>query len=177
LAKAAFDQKDYKAAASGFSELLSALSDPDIAGPASRAPLSDLRVLAAGFNDLAARAMTPQPQPRIEVAEPPPQEVPAPRMPRIFDSNDADVVAPVTVRQDIPRFPTAVPTEKTGVLFIVIGETGSVESAIVTEPLDKAFDRMLLAAAKVWTYQPATRNGIAVKYRKRIQLTLPRQAN
>jgi len=176
-AKVAFDQKDYKTAASGFTELLTALSDPDIAGPASRSPLSDLRVLAAGFNDLATRAMAPQPQPE---APAPPREASianTARMPRIYDSNDADVVAPVTVRQDIPRFPMTVLTEKTGVLFIVIGETGSVESVIITEPLDKAYDRMLLAAAKAWSYRPATRNGIAVKYRKRIQLTLPRQTN
>ena len=177
-AKAAFDQKDYKAAASGFTELLTALSDPDIAGPASRSPLSDMRVLAAGFNDLAARALTPQPQ--SEGPAQPAQEASianTARMPRIYDSNDGDVVAPVTVRQDIPRFPMTIPTGKTGVLFIVIGETGSVESAIITEPLDKAYDRMLLAATKAWSYQPATRNGMAVKYRKRIQLTLPRQTN
>ncbi|HEY1308215.1 MAG TPA: energy transducer TonB [Vicinamibacterales bacterium] len=177
-AKAAFDQKDYKTAASGFTELLTALSDPDIAGPASRSPLSDLRVLAAAFNDLAAQATTPQPQSQGPAS--PPREASianTARMPRIYDSNDADVVAPVTVRQDIPRVPITIPTGKTGVLFIVIGETGSVESAIITEPLDKAYDRMLLAAAKVWSYQPATRNGAAVKYRKRIQLTLPRQTN
>ncbi|HKE84665.1 MAG TPA: energy transducer TonB [Vicinamibacterales bacterium] len=179
-AKAAFDQHDYKTAASGFTELLAALSDPDIAGPASRSPLSDLRVLAAGFNDLAAQAMTPPPQPRSDTPAPPPRDASianTARMPRIYDSNDADVVAPVTVRQDIPRFSMTVLSEKTGVLFIVIGETGSVESAIITQPLDTAYDRMLLAAAKAWSYQPATRNGIAVKYRKRIQVTLPRQTN
>jgi hypothetical protein len=39
--------------------MLIALSDPDIAEPASRPPLSDLRVLAAGFNELAIKALTP----------------------------------------------------------------------------------------------------------------------
>jgi hypothetical protein len=61
--------------------------------------------------------------------------------------------------------------------FIVIDEKGREESAMVTEPLDRAYDQMLIAAAKTWAYQPATRAGIAVKYRKRIQLTLPRQTN
>src|SRR5262249_54395964 len=151
-----FDQKDYKAAASGFTELLSALSDPDIAGPASRSPLSDIRVLAAGFNDLAVRALAPQAPPRPDTSATPPlpaaSNVSSARMPRIYDSNDADVVAPVTMRQEIPRFPFTLPTDKTGVLFIVIGETGSVESAIITEPVDKTYDRMLLAAAKTWAY-------------------------
>jgi TonB family protein len=62
-------------------------------------------------------------------------------------------------------------------LFIVVDENGGVESAIITEPLERTYDRMVLAAAKTWTYQPATRSGAPVKYRKRIQLTLPRQAN
>ena len=60
-AKSAFDRSDYKSAAEGFTEMLIALSDPDVAGPASRPPLSDLHVLALGFNDLAVKAMTPQP--------------------------------------------------------------------------------------------------------------------
>jgi hypothetical protein len=52
-----------------------------------------------------------------------------------------------------------------------------VESAIITEPLDRGYDRIVRDAAKTWRYQPATRNGIAVKYRNGIQLTLPRQTN
>ena len=52
-------------------------------------------------------------------------------------------------------------------LFIVIDENGGVESAIITEPLDRMYDAMLLAATKTWTYRPATLNGVAVKYRKR----------
>jgi hypothetical protein len=67
--------------------------------------------------------------------------------------------------------------ERTGVLFIVNDEHGGVESAIITEPLDRTYDQMVLAAARTWTYQPAMRNGAPVKYRKRIQLTLPRQTN
>ena len=62
-------------------------------------------------------------------------------------------------------------------LFIVIGETGAVESAIITEPLDATYDQMVLAAAQTWTYRPAMHNGVAVKYRKRIQMTLQRQTN
>src|SRR5262245_47167315 len=178
-AKGAFERKDYKAAADGFTEVLSALSDPDMAGPASRSPLSDLRVLATGFNDLAARAIKPQPVPQPEVTTPPP-EVPTittARMPKIFDSNDADVVPPVTMKQEIPRSSVPILAEKTGVLFIVIDEMGGVESAIITEPLDRMYDRMLMAATKTWAYRPAMRGGVAVKYRKRIQVTLPRQTN
>ena len=84
---------------------------------------------------------------------------------------------PVTMKQELPRFQRPVRVDRSGVLFIVIDEHGGVESAIITEPLERTFDRMVLAAARAWTYQPAMRNGAPVKYRKRIQLTLPRHAN
>jgi len=58
-AKTAYEKSDYKAAADGFSQVLSALSDPEIAREASRPPLADLRVLSIGFKDLAVRGMTP----------------------------------------------------------------------------------------------------------------------
>jgi TonB family protein len=58
----------------------------------------------------------------------------------------------------------------TGVLFVVIDERGSVESAIITEPLERTYDRMVLAAARTWTYQPAMRNGASVKHRTHARL-------
>ena len=58
-----------------------------------------------------------------------------------------------------------------------LDERGGVESVILTEPLERTYDSLVLAATKTWTYQPALRNGTPVKYRKRIQVTLPRQTN
>jgi hypothetical protein len=186
LAKGAFERGEYKTAADGFTEVLIAFSDPEIEGQVSRPPLSDLRVLAIGFNDLAVRAMTPRAAPRPEVTVPPlpPSDTPRvetlgvdmPRTPAIYDVNDADVVAPVTVRQEMPRFHRPVTADRIGVLFVIIDETGRVESAISTTALDSYYDSMLLQAAKTWRYQPAMRNGVAVKYRKSIRLTLSRQA-
>ena len=54
VAKEAFDRGDLKGASTGFTQMLMALSDPDIAQEAQQRPLSDLRVLATGFNDLAS---------------------------------------------------------------------------------------------------------------------------
>ena len=179
-AKTAYEKSDYKAAADGFTQVLSALSDPEIAREASRPPLADLRVLSIGFKDLAVRAMTPSPVPAPAPPSPAATaalRVDAPKPARIFDSNDLEVVPPVTVKQDIPRVQRPVLVERTGVLFIVIDERGGVESAIITVPLERTYDGMVLAAAKTWMYQPAMRNGAPVKYRKRIQLTLPRQTN
>ena len=84
---------------------------------------------------------------------------------------------PVTLKQDLPRAQRPVPVERSGILFIVVDERGGVESAILTEPLERTYDSQVLAAARTWTYQPAMRNGAPVKYRKRIQVTLSRQTN
>jgi hypothetical protein len=188
LAKGAFDRNDFKTALDGFTELLMVISDVEIAAQASRPPLSDLRVLAIGFKDLAARAIVPEPVPAPSPASarqtvlpapgPPTPEVPKvvePKTPRIYDSNDADVVAPVSVQQDMPQFHRPITKDRIGVLVVVIDEAGRVETATVTQSLDSYYDSMLLQSAKTWRYQPATRDGVAVKYRKLIQLTLPRQ--
>ena len=188
LAKQVFEQNDYKSAVEGFTEVLLSLSDPDVARQAGTPPLSDLRVLAIGFKDLALRAMTPEPGPQVTTPQPPrspdsmtprPEAPPdaVTRVPAIYDSSDADVLAPVILRQEMPRFYRPISVERVAVLFIVIDETGRVESAVVTTPLDSYYNSMLMQAVKTWRYQPARRSGLAVKYRKGIQLTLSRQTN
>ena len=57
IAKAAFDRGEMKMAADGFTQVLMALSDPDIAVVAKQSPLSDLRVLASGFKDIKKNPM------------------------------------------------------------------------------------------------------------------------
>jgi hypothetical protein len=42
------------------------------------------------------------------------------------------------------------------------------------EGVEALYNRLLLAAAKNWTYRPARLEGVPVKYRKRIQITLTR---
>jgi hypothetical protein len=175
-AKEAFDNGDYKAASTGFTQTLMALSDPDIANEAQRRPLSDLRTLATGFNELTVRALTPPPAP---VAAPvpalPTQPEPA-GPPRIYDNHDADVTAPVIVRQVIPPFPGQVFAPRYGRLDVVIDENGAVESAAMVQAIDPRYNVMVMTAAKSWQYQPAKRGGTPVKYRKTIHITLsPRQ--
>src|SRR5688572_1706928 len=52
-AKAAFDKKDFAAAAAGFTSVLKVLGDPDVSHAAAQPPLSDLRTLATGFQELS----------------------------------------------------------------------------------------------------------------------------
>jgi len=167
-AKAAFDKKDYPAAAKGFSQVLAGLNDPDIESVTSQPPLADLKMLASGFNDLAAKAIAPPPAP---VAPAPPAVV-VDKTPRIYSPSDPDVMPPATVRQAVPPYPGRVLLAGALVMDVIIDVDGSVESAVMASQPNQAYDRILLQAAKTWQYQPATLHGKPVKYRKRIQITL-----
>jgi hypothetical protein len=176
IAKAAFDKGDMKIASDGFTQVLLALSDPDITVAAKQPPLADLRVLASGFNDLTVRALTPPPVPVVPmpVQQAPPPPVAAPREPIIYSQDNANVLPPETVRQDLPQYPGRVTFDRSGVLEVVIDTTGAVESAMMLEGVEALYNRLLLTAAKNWRYRPARIDGVPVKYRKRIQITLNR---
>jgi hypothetical protein len=180
-AKAAFDQKDFTAAAKGFDQVLHGLSDPDIATVATQSPLADIRVLASGFNDLTMKAAAPQPAPAaVPASAPESSSTPAPSRaapvgtaePRLYGPEDGNVVPPVAIRQEIPAFPGRVTFSGASVMDVVIDPQGAVESATLDTPLNPQYDRIALNAAKTWTYQPATLNGVPVWYRKRIQIKL-----
>jgi TonB family protein len=169
-AKAAFDKKDYPAAAKGFSQVLAGLGDPDIESVASQPPLADLKMLASGFNDLAAKASVPMPAPAPAPALA--QEPAVEKVARVYSPSDTDVVPPMTIRQFVPPYPGRVLVGGSLVMDIVIDTNGAVESATMASPPNAAYDRLVLGATKSWQYQPASLNGKPVKYRKRIQLTL-----
>ena len=176
IAKTAFDRGDMKIASDGFTQVLLALADPDIAVAAKQPPLADLRVLASGFNDLTVRALTPPPVPVVPmtVQAPPPQVAAAPRQPAVYSQDDKNVTPPVMVRQDIPQYPGRVAFDRVGVLEVMIDINGAVESATMLEGVEALYNRLLLTAAKSWMYQPARLDGAPVKYRKRIQVTVSR---
>jgi len=173
-AKAAYDHKQYGAAASGFSQLLDVMNDPDAAPAVNQSPLSDLRTLAMGFKDLSVTTATPPPAPTVPAVAaaptPPSPPPPAPRL--LYGGSDANVVPPVTVRQDLPTYPGQVPMVKQGIIEVVIDETGNVEAAVMRASVSPAYDALALAAARAWRYHPATLNGSPVKYRKTVQVTV-----
>ena len=171
-AKAAFDRKDYGTAARGFSDVLAVLNDPDVGAAASQPPLSDIRTLAGGFSELSVKAIAPPPpapEPVKPVAAATPPPAPAP--PRIYALNDASVVPPVAIKQQMPGFTgTRLPTES-GALEVVIDENGMVESATMRVGVNPAYDRQIVTAASHWRYQPAMLDGKPVKFRKIIQIS------
>jgi hypothetical protein len=171
-AKAAFDRKEFEAAATGFTHMLEAMTDPDAVAVSNQPPLSDLRTLAAGFRDLAITALTPPPPP------PPPAPAPvapapaAPKAPRSFTSTDANVVAPVPIKQELPPFPGPLTIPRLGLIEILIDERGAVESAIIRQSISAKYDAIVLDAARTWRYRPASMNGVPVKFRKAVQITV-----
>jgi len=167
-AKASFDKKEYDKAARGFTQVLAGLSDPDIESVAAQPPLSDLKMLATGFHDLAAKAAAPPPAPAAPAAAAPAVVQAA----RIYTPSDTDVVPPVTVRQAVPPYPGRLLVGGALLMDVIIDTAGEVESAVIATPPNPAYDKLVLGAAKSWQYQPATLNGKPVKFRKRIQISL-----
>lgn len=181
IAKAAYDHKDFATASNGFGQLLALYADPDLAPAAGKPPLSDLRVLIDGFHALSVQAATPRPAPEpvALVAKAPvvprPEPVAAPEPPKVYNMGDANVVPPITIRQELPPFGGVVQRAMTGAMEVVIDESGKVVSATMRSPTLPNYDRQAVAAAQSWRYRPATLNGAPVKYRKLIQVAVTPQ--
>jgi len=98
---------------------------------------------------------------------------PAPADAETFDVDDADVVAPTSVRQEMPQLrPEWNITAMRGLLEVVINPDGRVDAAAMRRSIHPIYDRMLLHEARLWRYSPATRNGTPVRYRKVIEVVV-----
>jgi hypothetical protein len=175
-AKAALDRKEYPAAEQQFRDLLRLIDDPDMGGR-----LADLRLLVAGFVDLATAAAAPpaapepaRPEPRREEPTPSAPAQPSMDPQKVFTADDEGIVAPTAIRQDVPRVPVQISsqTRDRGLLELTIDEQGRVIQAKLRLSLHPIYDSQLLGAARDWRYQPATLNGRPVKFRKVIQITV-----
>ena len=196
-AKAAFDRQDGEAA-SQFDRVLTLLDDPLLSPTPA---LADLRTVAIGFRALskarapkvefaAATAPTPaQPQPTVASSNVPPTSAPAAPasqsaagsvarpQPAIYRDGDAGVVPPVTINQDLPQWVVPQGTrpgawQPEAVLEITIDESGKVANAILRKPFHPTYDPQLIRAARAWKYEPATRDGVPVRFVKMVSIRL-----
>jgi hypothetical protein len=173
-AKAAFDRKEYASAETQFRNLLMLLEDPQMAGR-----LPDLRTLANGFVDLASAAAAPPPEPKK--VDPPVAAAPAapaaPKEPHVWSAEEAGVTLPVILRQDVPRVPSTISAQarERGLLEITIDEQGRVIGLALRLSIHPMYDPLLMAAAREWRYRPAMVNGVPVKFRKLIQVTVDKR--
>jgi hypothetical protein len=172
-AKQLYGRKEYVQAAARFTELLALLDDPQMKGR-----LPDMRTLAAGFVELAgAAAAPPEPKAKEEVPPPPaPVKAAEPLEPLVYTAEEPRIVAPVTLRQDVPAVPAAISgmAKDFGVLDLVIDEKGRVISVAVRSRVHPVYDTALVNAAREWKYKPAKLDGVPVRYRKLLQISIKR---
>jgi TonB family protein len=177
-ARALFDREDFVAAAAAFAHVLEVLADPDLAQMMAEMPLSDLKILASGFQELSVRSAAPPPPPPAPEPQPEPEPAPAPISPvvppiaRIYDAADPRVVPPRALVQELPMFSGRFSALAGGVIEVVIDEGGLVESATMRESVTDSYDRQALNATRRWRYEPATVDGVPVKFRKVIQIAV-----
>ena len=162
-AKSAFERRDWAPAVRDFDRALTLLNE--ISGPAQGA--ADLRTLTEGFRDLARAALTPPvtPTPIPTGVAPPPQR---PVEPRGYGPEDLDVVAAVPVSAPLPPWrPAFLELNQTfaGEIELLISESGKVLSVTLVTSVHPRYDPPLLEAARKWTFTPATKDGVAVRYR------------
>jgi hypothetical protein len=91
----------------------------------------------------------------------------------VYTTADQEVVPPSPVR---PKLPTVLPpgtrVEELSVMDLLISETGDVVTVRLLPPARDVREAMMLSAAKAWRFAPATRNGRAVRYLKRIWIIM-----
>jgi tetratricopeptide (TPR) repeat protein len=171
-AKSNFEQGQLQTAAKQFGELNLLLAEKELAGPT----FSDIRMLAEGFAKLTDQQLAAEAVAAKAAAPPPPPPVPTEDASKIFTIADLEVVPPVPLDQTIPQWVPPLANLKyqefSGVLDVVIDETGAVLTATMSQRLNVMYDQLLLSATKHWRYRPAFRNGKPVKYRKQITVVL-----
>lgn len=161
--KAAMERKAKDAAVRKFEQMLQLTDDE---GVRDGMLVSELRLLAAGFLDLAratpaaAGAKADAPESVVTAAA----------------AASAVVTPPVPVRQDLPRWvpydAASRQAEYKGAVKVMISVDGTVEAAEIVSPTDRQYDRQLLNAARGWTYEPARRNGQPIPSEKVVSIHL-----
>jgi len=190
-AKSAFDRQEPEAA-SQFERVIKLLDDPLVTPTPA---LTDLRTVATGFRDLS-RALVPKPVPPpapvvaqvqaepvstpVAAANPPSVSPQRPQAaartgPAVYRDGDADVVAPVPVKQTLPQWvvPQGTrPWQSEGVVEVTIDESGDVVNVVLRKALHPSYDPQIIKAALAWKYEPARKAGVPVRFVKMVAIRL-----
>jgi TonB family protein len=132
--------------------------------------LADLRMLVDGFLELSrARPVDPP----VAAAKADAAAAPAASVPVEFRAGNVGVVPPVIVSQALPPVPAPLldlvkRLRGTETLEVVIDERGRVDKVTVTQSVNSAYDRLIVAAAREWKYKPATKDGRPVRFVKTV---------
>ena len=92
--------------------------------------------------------------------------------PVTYTSDDRSVTEPVLFKPYLPlKAGPGVTDDKLGVLELVIDTRGLVESVHLKSPGNRYRERWWVFAAKAWEFRPALKDGVPVRFLKRIALT------
>ena len=175
-AKSAFDQKNWSSAIAEFDKTIALLGEIGAADQGA----SDLRTLAVGFRDLAKSAVEPPKPPPAETkpaaASTPPAAPTKPAEPVIYGPQHSDVKKPVAMSKPMPEWRPDGPVEARmafeGALEFIVGEDGRTISVRLLESVHPNYDAALLKSAMGWTFKPATKSNVPVRYRYMIAIRL-----
>ena len=142
---------------------------------AAAAPSAGQRPLAAPTSPEPVRPVSPPPGPADGLRPASSSRAAAAGAPRIYSIDDENVSPPVVIDQRMPAMPLEMTLmvkalHTTGVLDLIIDETGSVVEATIRRSVNVGFDNVVLRTARRWKYRPAMRNGVAVRYLKTLAL-------
>jgi hypothetical protein len=91
----------------------------------------------------------------------------------VYTVRDSDVEPAVLVRPVLPKDPPPnVPPDQIGTVEVIVNQEGDVEQVKLISPANRFQERMLVSAAKMWKFRPATKDGQPVRYRTRVRLTI-----
>ena len=87
----------------------------------------------------------------------------------IYASDSEGVSPPVGLGSQLPQaLSPTVELAKLSRIELIIAPDGTVESARLLDNRPDVLGGMFLSAVKAWEFQPATKDGVAVRYRKTI---------
>ncbi len=155
--------------ADGFTRLIRRQLEP----PAPSIPVEHVTVTAEEDPEPVS-AVQPQPIAPVTMQAPEPKKFASWR-PQIYGPDDSQVTPPAVIDQTLPAWVAPAGFSRRtfqGLLAVVVGEDGLVASAEMVAPTFPAYDALLLSTAKRWRYEPAGRDGRAVRFRKVIAINL-----
>lgn len=172
-AKTLYEQKEHAEAVVRLERVVRITADPAVAAVAG---LEDLHLVADGLLTLARAKAASDAAARVAPPPVPAPVAPAPPPPTIYGGDDPTVTVPVAVTQDMPPWhpPTNIRNGVvlTGLVRVIIDETGKVESAMMLRAIHPSYDTALVRAARTWTFKPALKDGQPVKYAKVMEIQL-----
>jgi outer membrane biosynthesis protein TonB len=176
-ARATFENGDMAEAARQFRDVIAMAEE---AAPDNMVMMGDLKMLSAGFLKLAEAALAPNPEvlPRPgapSVAAPAASTAPATSK-KIYEASDTMVKAATAIARPIPKWerPSALNFATfEGLLQVIVAEDGSVADVVMVKPINPAYDRLLVDAAKNWRFHPAILGEENVKYRLTYSILMP----